>query len=155
MRSLISDDFTPSTGYRVKLELVSAASLLPATVAGIGPDVFVGTSSTGIIDYSMRNAAYNLKNFEDFEEVSKQYHKAAFIPLEYMGGVYGLPMSMGFNVLYYREDILEELGLEVPQTWDDVVAMSSVLAVNNMSFGLHSGNGSFLMLLRRFSTDRR
>ena len=149
MRSLISDEFTPQTGYRVKLELVNAGSLLPATVAGIGPDVFIGIGSASIIDYSMRNAAYNLKQFPDFEEVAKQYNSATFIPMEYMGGVYGLPMSMSFNVLYYRQDILDELGLEVPKTWDDVVAMSSVLAVNNMSFGLPSGNGSFLMMLRQ------
>lgn len=149
MRSLISDDFTPKTGYRVKLELVNGGSLLPATVAGIGPDVFVGIGSASIIDYSMRNAAYNLKQFPDFEEVAKQYNPATFIPMEYMGGVYGLPMSMSFSVLYYRQDILDELGLEVPETWEDVVAMSSVLAVNNMTFGLPSGNGSFLMMLRQ------
>ncbi len=149
MRSLISDNFTPNTGYRVKLELVSAASLLPATVAGIGPDVFIGLGSASVIDYSMRNAAVNLKEFSDFEEVAANFYDASFIPLQYMGGIYGIPMSMSFNVLYYREDILEELGLSIPQTWDDVVAMSSVLAVNNMSFGLPSGNQSFLMMLRQ------
>lgn len=149
MRSLISDDFTPKTGYRVKLELVNGGSLLPATVAGIGPDVFVGIGSGSIIDYSMRNAAYNLKEFSDFDEVSKQFYDAAFIPLKYLDGIYGLPMSMSFELLFYRTDILEELGLDVPKTWDDVVAMSSVLAVNNMTFGLPSGNGSFLMMLRQ------
>ena len=153
MRSLISDDFTPKTGNKVKLELVNAASLLPATVAGIGPDVFIGLGSASVIDYSMRNAAYNLKEFSDFEEVADNFYDASFIPLEYMGGIYGIPMSMAFNVLYYREDILEELGLSIPETWDDVVAMSSVLAVNNMSFGLPSGNQSFLMMLRQKGLD--
>lgn len=149
MRSLISENFTPGTGYRVKLELVNGGSLLPATVAGIGPDVSIGLSATSVIDFSMRNAACNLKEFADFEEIAKQYPEACFIPLEYMDGVYGLPMSMSFNMLYYRTDILEDLGLEVPETWDDVIAMSSVLSVNNMSFGLPSGNQSFLMMLRQ------
>ncbi len=149
IRNLVSEDFTPKTKYRVKLELVSASSLLPATVAGIGPDVAIGLNSASIIDFSMRNAAYNLKELEGFEEASQNFYDASFIPLEYMGGVYGIPMSMSFNVLYYRKDILEDLKLEVPKTWDDVVAMSSVLSVNNMSFGLPSGNQTFLMMLRQ------
>ncbi len=153
MRSLISEDFTPGTGHRVKLELVNAASLLPATVAGIGPDVFIGLGSVSVVDYSMRNAACDLREFSDFEEIAKQYPEACFIPLEYMGGIYGLPMSMNFNLLYYRTDILADLGLEVPSTWDDVIAMSSVLSVNNMSFGLPSGNLSFLMMLRQNGLD--
>lgn len=153
IRNLISEDFTPKTGHKVKLELVSAASLLPATVAGIGPDVSIGLSSASVIDYSMRNAAYNLKNFEDFNEVSERFYDASFIPLEYMDGVYGLPNGMSFNVLYYRKDILADLGLEIPKTWDDVIAMSSVLSVNNMSFGLPSGHQTFLMMLRQKGLD--
>ena len=149
LRNLISEDFTPKTGNRVKLELVTAASLLPATVAGIGPDVSVGVSSASVIDYSMRNAAYNLKEFEDYESFSQNFYTSSFIPLQYMGGVYAIPMSIAFNVLYYRKDILSDLGLKVPETWNDVVAMSSVLSVNNMSFGLPSGNQTFLMMLRQ------
>ena len=149
MRSLISEDFTPNSGYMVNLELVSAAALLPATVANIGPDVAIEVSSTSVIDYSMRNAAYNLREFEDFEKISECFVDAAFIPLEYMGGIYALPTGMDVDLLYYRKDILEDLGLEVPKTWNEVVAMSSVLSVNNMSFGLPSGNKSFLMMLRQ------
>lgn len=148
-RSLISEDFTPKTGNRVKLELVTAASLLPATVAGIGPDVAIGVASNSVIDYSMRNAAYNLKDFDDFESFSQNFYKASFIPLEYMEGVYAVPTSIAFNVLYYRTDILEDLGLAIPDTWEDVVAMSSILSVNNMSFGLPSGNQTFLMMLKQ------
>lgn len=149
IRSLVSEDFTPKTNCKVKLELVNAASLLPATVAGIGPDVSIGIGSASVIDYSMRNAAYDLSKFDDFNEVAERFYDASFIPLRYMGGVYGMPMSMAFNVLYYREDILKDLGLEIPETWEDVVAMSSVLSVNNMSFGLPSGNQTFLMMLRQ------
>ena len=66
-----------------------------------------------------------------------------------MGGVYGLPENVDFSVLFYRTDIFEELNLQVPETWDDVRAISSVLSKNNMEFGLPSGNGSYLMLLRQ------
>jgi ABC-type glycerol-3-phosphate transport system substrate-binding protein len=39
-------------------------------------------------------------------------------------------------MMFYRKDILQELGLEVPQTWDDVKEMISVLSKNNMRFGM-------------------
>lgn len=149
IRSLASEKFTPQYNYRVNLELVSASSLLPATVAGIGPDVAIGVSTTSVIDYSMRNAAYNLKDFGDFAELEKDYYSASFIPLKYMGGVYAVPMSMSFNVMYYRKDILADLGIELPKTWNDVVALSSVLSVNNMSFGLPSSNQTFIMMLKQ------
>jgi len=149
IRSLASEKFTPQYNYRVNLELVSASSLLPATVAGIGPDVAIGVSTTAVIDYSMRNAAYNLKEFGDFAELEKDYYSASFIPLKYMGGVYAVPMSMSFNVMYYRKDILEDLGIELPKTWNDVVALSSVLSVNNMSFGLPASNQTFIMMLKQ------
>ncbi|MBQ3057513.1 MAG: extracellular solute-binding protein [Clostridia bacterium] len=149
IRNLVSDEFTPKTGHKVKVELVSAASLLPSTVAGIGPDIYIGVSSGNVVDYSMRNAAYDLTKFKDFEEFKNNFYDEAFIPLAYMGGIYALPTSMNFNVMYYRTDILEDLGLEVPETWQDVIAMSSVLSVNNMSFGLPSGNSTFLMMLRQ------
>lgn len=149
IRNLVSDDFTPKTGHKVKVELVAAAALLPSTVAGIGPDVSIGVAASSVINFSMRNAAYDMSKFKDFNEVKKCFYDESFIPLAYMGGIYALPTSMTFNVLYYRTDILEDLGLEIPKTWQDVIAMSSVLSVNNMSFGLPSGNETFLMMLRQ------
>lgn len=37
-------------------------------------------------------------------------------------------------MLFYREDVLQDLGLEVPNTWDDVYNMLSVLHKNHMNF---------------------
>jgi maltose-binding protein MalE len=33
---------------------------------------------------------------------------------------YGLPSTLDFPMLFYRKDLFVELGLDVPQTWDDV-----------------------------------
>lgn len=151
IRGLVSDDFIPNTGHKVKLELVSGASLLPATVAGKGPDVYIGASD--VVNFAMRNAAYNLKKFDDFDDISKRFLPATFVVLKYLDGVYALPNQMGFNVLYYRTDILADLGLEVPQTWDDIIAMSSVLAVNNMSFGLPASSEIYLMMVKQKGLD--
>ena len=50
-------------------------------------------------------------------------------------------------MLFYRKDILAELGLEVPQTWDDVVAIIPELKKENMEFGLRANIGTYQMFL--------
>ncbi len=39
-------------------------------------------------------------------------------------------------MLFYRQDILDELGIEVPQTWDEVLQVIPELQKLNMNFGL-------------------
>ena len=36
------------------------------------------------------------------------------------GDIYGLPINGNIQLFFYRKDLLEEKGLDVPQTWDDV-----------------------------------
>ncbi|WP_028125093.1 ABC transporter substrate-binding protein [Eremococcus coleocola] len=41
--------------------------------------------------------------------------------------VYGLPFSKSVRVMYVNQDLLDELGVEVPKTWDDVKALGEKL----------------------------
>jgi multiple sugar transport system substrate-binding protein len=45
------------------------------------------------------------------------------------GELYGLPINGNIQVYFYRKDLLEEHGLEVPQTWEEVAANAA--AVHN------------------------
>ena len=56
------------------------------------------------------------------------------VPFEYNDGVYALPDEQTHQMLFYRQDILEELGLEVPETWDDLFEMLPVLNQNHLDF---------------------
>ena len=56
MREMV-DDFTDQTGIAVNYKLVAAGTLLPATLAGIGPDVSTDADPTG---FGVRNAVKNL-----------------------------------------------------------------------------------------------
>jgi len=38
------------------------------------------------------------------------------------GPVYGIPINGNIQLLYYRRDLYDEMGLEPPETWDDVIA---------------------------------
>ncbi len=74
--------------------------------------------------------------FESFKEVTNRFSAAATIPLTLYGETFAIPETQTFPMLFYRKDILADLGLEVPETWDDVLAMIPVLQYNNMEIGL-------------------
>ena len=136
LRKLIDMYFTPEYGIDVDLQLVVGGSLLPATVAGIGPDVALSMGDTEPVNYAVRDAIIDLNRFPDFDEVAKRFLPERMVPLTFDDKVYALPETQNFNVMFYRKDILEELDIEVPKTWTDVIATIPLLLKNNMNFAL-------------------
>src|SRR5574344_2095217 len=136
LKNMIDDSFTPNSDVKVNLKLVSIDSLLSAVVAGNGPDVVLSIDASKPVDYAMRNANENLRQFPDCDEVLSQFYHSAYQEYEYNGGVYALPETETFNLLFYRKDILEQLGLSVPNTWDDLIAMLPTLQGNNLQVGI-------------------
>lgn len=136
LKAMIDDTFTPKTGIDVNLKLVQMDILLPATLAGQGPDVAMQIGNDIPVNYAMRNAVQDLTGFPDFGDVAKRFRESAMVPYRYSDGVYALPEQQVFNMLFYRKDILEELNLETPRTWEDVKAMIPVLQKHHMEFGL-------------------
>ncbi|WP_425262644.1 extracellular solute-binding protein [Paenibacillus thermotolerans] len=136
LKAMIDETFTPETGINVNLKLVQMSTLLPATLAGQGPDVAMQIGNDIPVNYAMRNAAADLTQFADFEDVAKRFRPSALVPYTYEKGVYALPETQTFNMLFYRKDVLNELGLTVPNTWDDVSNLLAILNKNHMEFGL-------------------
>lgn len=147
VRDLAAKSFTPQSGISVSVKNVTN-SLLPATVAGIGPDLVV-QSSPDVFNFAMRGAAYPLSEFDDAEEVAARFDEASLITMRYLGNLYGLPETVSFNMMFYRTDIFEELGIKVPQTWDELIEISTVLANNNMQIGVPSDSNTYLMMLKQ------
>ena len=85
-------------------------------------------------------------------EVLNNFPEAAMIPLtlyKTIDGVtteeyYGLPDKLDFSMMFYRKDILSDLGLEIPKTWDDLLAMIPVLQYNNMEIGIQKDIYTFI-----------
>jgi len=42
-------------------------------------------------------------------------------------GIYGIPQDIGPQVMFYRADILDSLGLEVPTTWDEYATFAEAV----------------------------
>ncbi|MDR0554981.1 MAG: extracellular solute-binding protein [Treponema sp.] len=138
VKSMVDDSFTPQTGIPVNVRLVEKGVVMPAVVAGTGPDVAIPMAVSEPVNYALRDAAIDLSQFDDYPEVAKRFHRSAVVPFEYNGGVYALPETQNFSIMFYRTDILEELELEPPETWDDLLSMMPVLQKNNMNAGIPS-----------------
>lgn len=160
IKNLIDEQFTPQTGIGVNLELVDMNTLLRATLSGQGPDIAIQVANTtGIaggvmytgndtpVNFGLRNAVLDLTQFEDFEQVAARFSPAALVPFSFDGATYALPDTLTFPMMFYRKDILAEIGLEVPQTWDDVKIAMTVLSKNQMEFGMLPSEQVFAMLL--------
>lgn len=131
---------------KVNLRLVSSA-LTEAILSGIGPDLYLGTDSATTMNLAYRNAVVDLSEFADFVDVKQRFRENAFVSVSYKNSVYGIPNSQSFSILFYRTDIFEEMELEPPKTWDDVVYVMSMLKKNNLEFGLPFNSGTFLNML--------
>ena len=160
IKSLIDATFTPVSGINVNVQLVDMNTLLRATLAGEGPDVAIQVPNTNgaagavlssgndsAVNYGIRNAVLDLTRFSDYEEVVSRFSDSAMVQLRFGGATYGLPETQTFPMMFYRKDILAELGLEVPKTWQDVKVAMTVLAKNQMEFGMLPSEQVFAMLL--------
>ena len=129
LKTMVDDTFTKLTGIKVNVKLVQADAILTAVVAGNGPDVVMSVSGWFAVNYAMRNAVEDLTQFEGYDEIIAKFQPSILQPLTYNNGtkvgVYGLPETMNFNVLFYREDILKKYGLPIPDqytTWDELIS---------------------------------
>ena len=92
--------------------------------------------TAGEVDAFLANASsYELVSLP-FDEVAKSFAPAAVDTLELLEVYYGVPNTMQFAMMFYRMDVLGELGLEVPESWDELIAMLPVLQTKNMSIGV-------------------
>ncbi len=145
--NLSDNSFSEESGISVSVKLVAPTALLPSTLSGRGPDVALTNEQNIPVDYALRNAVLDLSEFSDFDEVMKRFEESAAIPLTYQGKTYGLPESQTWPMMFCRTDVLEELGLEAPETWTEVLSAIPVIKRRNMEFGMLVGYQGYLQLL--------
>lgn len=142
MKAMVDDTFTPQTGIKVNVEVVAAASVMNAVMAGRGPNAALSIGGDIPVNYALRGAAVDLTKFDGFEEVFSNFTPSSYAQYSLDGAVYGMPETQTFNVLFYRKDILEELELEVPNTWKELIEMFPTIQGNNMNIGIPSAAGA-------------
>lgn len=166
IRNLVDDSFNERYSIPVTVKLVVGGTLLPATLAGTGPDVYMGAGQSDPVNFAIRSAVYSLNseahgyNFNDlskwadhpvygefiddiatFDEVTKRFAPAAMVPFTLYGEAYGIADTMSFSMMFYRKDLFVELGLEVPNTWEDFYDLIYTMQSNSLDIGFPQGTG--------------
>lgn len=170
IKALVDETFTPKQNINVNVMLVDMNTLLQASLAGQGPDVAlqvanaggsVATSATGTtgssndlpVNYGLRSAAVDLTTFPDWEQIAARFRDSALSQYMFEGSLYALPEPQNFQMMFYRKDILNELGVEVPKTWDDMKVVISELSKNQMSVGMLPSELTFTSLLYQYGGE--
>ena len=136
--NLVNNEYNINAKTKVNMKLVQGG-IIEATFAGKGPDLALFMGGDFPIQLASRGVLEDLTQFPDYEEVTQRFSHDAMTLYEYNGGVYGLPVSQTFPMLFYRSDVLEELGID-PEidlaTWDGLMNVLPVLQRNYMEVGL-------------------
>lgn len=132
LNTLIQESFTAEKGINVKVEQVNA-SLVQGVISNNSPDLYLHLARTEPVNLAMRGVLYDLSSFDDYEDVLENFQDGAEKPYIYKGKTYALPDTQGFNVMFVRDDILNELGIEVPETWEEFLSATSILQRKNMN----------------------
>lgn len=135
MQQMIYEQFTAQTGIEVDLSLMpDQTKLVLANASGDSPDVATGVNYSIPFELGIRGALKDLTEFEDFAEVAERYTAGLLMPYVIDDSIYAIPETMNFQVLFYRKDILDKLGLEVPTTLAEVEAMLPNLQMRGLNF---------------------
>ena len=144
LQKLADTEFTPETGIKVKLSVMPDVNKLTlASAADQTPDVALGLASYMPFDLACRGALYDMTQFGDFWTIANRFAAGAMVPYTYNEGIYAIPETLDFDAVIYRTDIFENLGLEVPDTWEELEDMLPGLQRYGMNFyhNISSGVG--------------
>ncbi|MBR5682550.1 MAG: extracellular solute-binding protein [Ruminococcus sp.] len=136
VKEMTENRFMQETGIPVSVNLVTGG-VVEASLAGKGPDVALFLGGEFPVNLAARDLLVDLSQFDDFGEVRERFQRNAMTQYTYNGGCYGLPLSQSFPMMFYRTDVLTELGyFSPPETWSELRDMLPALQRNYMSVGL-------------------
>lgn len=148
IRQLSDDSFTTEHNISVEFSLVSAGDTLSqAILAGKGPDVALFVGEQTVVNLGIRGVLADMTEMPDYDALAAQVYDSALVPFTFGGGVYAMPVTQTFNMMFVRDDIFSELGLAVPNTWDDFYAVQKKLAEKKLEIGIPESQDIFEMLL--------
>ncbi len=139
LTSLVRDSFeTLHPDVNVNIQIVGA-TLTQAILSGAGPDVLIGQPRTEPVNYGMRGALYELQDMPGYDELLNRFQEGAVNPYILDGKTYGVPDTQAFDIMFYRTDTFETLGLtekDVPKTWEEFRHLTALLQRQNFAVGM-------------------
>ncbi|MDX2160346.1 MAG: extracellular solute-binding protein [bacterium] len=132
--------FAAMTGATINVVTVPFADLYQSILT----DQATGTNSYEAFvfapqwmgDYIVPGYLENLSPFVEADEALAWEDVGQFFrefSSTYEGSVYTIPLDGDFHMVYYRIDVLEQLGLEPPRTWDEYLAIAEAANGQDMN----------------------
>ncbi|MCK4471229.1 MAG: extracellular solute-binding protein, partial [Anaerolineae bacterium] len=125
-------DFTELTGAKINVIVVPFSDLY----AKILTDLATGTNAFDafvfapqwMVDYIVPGYLEDLTDRVAADEALEWEDVAPFFrdfSATYKGRTYTIPLDGDFQMVYYRSDLLEQEGLEPPETWEDYINIAA------------------------------
>ena len=107
----LSNQGSNQTEYTKLQNVIAAGSGIP-DVAQIE---YTALPQFAFGDSLVELGAYGINDMADL------YPEATWSQVQVNGGTYGLPQDTGPLAMFYRQDVFDQFGLEVPTTWDEYI----------------------------------
>lgn len=151
----IAEDFMkdyPGTKINITASPKIAELIRPKIVAGNPPDLMyiAGSDNTPLLDGLVKDhALLDLTDVFDSTpegETEPLKNKILLGALESRamapygdGKVYAAPFNFGVMGLWYNKTLFEQKGIEVPKTWDELLALNTTAQQNNRALFTYQG----------------
>ncbi|MDE6746988.1 MAG: extracellular solute-binding protein, partial [Oscillospiraceae bacterium] len=111
--------------------------IMEAVLAGKGPDasLFVGGEFPG--NLAVRGLIVPMDDMNGFDNVMSRFQRTAAVNYQYDGQTYAIPIDRNFPMMFYRKDMLAQIGItDPPETWEDLIDMLPAIQRKYMQPGL-------------------
>ena len=134
MQKMIDEQFTPQTGIEVDLAIMTDANkLVLSNASGDTPDIATGINYSIPFELAIRGALVDLTKFDNYREIFGRYSEGILVSSVIGDGLYSLPETMNFYVMFARTDVLEKLGMEAPDTMEEMIGMLPDLQMRGLN----------------------
>lgn len=147
VKNMVDDSFSSQYETPVNVLLIPADVILPATLAGNGPDVVLNMTGKNLVNFAMRNALADVDSLPGYADMLDRYYPSAIQAGTYLGRVYGMPEQQWVDMMFVRDDILAELGIEVPETWEEFTRAVTELNMHNYDAYVPVGTSVYTAML--------
>ena len=101
-------------------------SLITSTIAGEGPDI-IRVHHKYSVEFGELGGLYALERFADFPQVKERILDNLWEHVAYESQHFGLPIQILPFIMAVNKELLAAHKVEVPQTWEDMLALGPVL----------------------------
>lgn len=136
VKQLTDSEFNTTHDTQIAINLVQGG-IMEAVLAGKGPDAALFIGGEFPVNLALRDLVLPLNDMDGYDEVVKRFQRNAMVQYTYDGDVYGIPVNRSFPMMFYRKDLLSEVGVtDPPATWDELIDMLPAMQRKYLQPGL-------------------